>query len=105
MDVGLAGGIIGGALGLAGGAVGTYFGIRKTGGPRERTLMIRVSAVAWAAITAFLAGLLIVPKPYNLLLWLLYGIAFPLSIRWCNRRQLHVREEDSAAAKPDLDGA
>lgn len=100
MDVGLVGGIIGGALGVAGGAIGTYFSVKNTSGPSERSFMIRVSAIAWVAITAFLAGLLLLPKPYNFLLWLPYGIALPLSIRWCNRRQLQIREEEAASRAP-----
>ena len=97
MDAGMMGGIIGSAIGLAGGVIGTYFSIRNTSGPRERTFMIKVSAIAWIAVTAFLAGLLLLPKPYNWFLWLPYGIALPLGIRWCNQRQLKIRAEDEAA--------
>ena len=55
MDVGLVGGILGGAIGMAGGAIGTYYSIKNTGGPIERAFMIRVSAIAWVVISAFLA--------------------------------------------------
>ena len=96
MDPGMAGGIVGGGLGLAGGVVGTYFSIKNTSGPRERAFMIRASAVAWVAVTVFLAGLLLLPKPYNWLLWILYGIALPLSIRSLNRRQQQIRAEEAA---------
>lgn len=97
MDAGLIGGIIGGAIGLGGGAIGTYYSIRNTQGPRERSFMITVSAIAWIAISGFLVGLLMLPKPYNWLLWVPYGIALPLSIRWCNQRQLKIRAEDAAS--------
>jgi len=97
VDVGLIAGIVGGAIGLAGGAIGTYFSIKNTLGPRERSFMVNVSAIAWVAITAFLVGLLTLPKPYNWLLWLPYGIALPLSIRWCNQRQLKIRAEEAAS--------
>ena len=100
MDVGIVGGVIGGTIGLAGGAIGTYFSIRNTRGPGERSFMIRMSAVAWAAISAFLAGLLLLPKPYNFLLWVPYGIALPLAIRWCNRRQLQIRASEAASRAP-----
>ena len=96
MDPGMAGGIVGGGLGLAGGVVGTYFSIKNTSGPRERAFMIRASAVAWVAVTVFLAGLLLLPKPYNWLLWIPYGIALPLSIRSLNRRQQQIRAEEAA---------
>ena len=98
MDIGLIGGIIGGAIGLAGGTVGTYYSIRNTLGSRERSFMIKVSAIAWVAVTAFLVGLLMLPKPYNWFLWLPYGIALPLSIRWCNQRQQRIRAEEAADA-------
>ena len=97
MDIGLIGGIIGGALGVAGGAVGTYFSIKNTAGPLERAFMIRLSVVAWVAVTAFLAGLLLLPKPFNWLMWVPYVIALPLSIRWSNRRQQQIRAEEAAA--------
>jgi hypothetical protein len=97
VEVGLIGGLIGGGIGLVGGAVGTYFSIKNTLGPRERSFMIRVSAIAWVLITLFLVGLMTLPKPYNFLLWVPYGIALPLSIRWCNRRQLAVRADERAS--------
>ncbi len=82
---------------MAGGVVGTYFSIKNTAGPRERSFMIRVSAIAWVAITAFLAGLLLLPKPYNWLLWVPYAIALPLCIRSLNQRQRQIRTEEAAA--------
>jgi hypothetical protein len=96
MAAGLIGGLVGGTLGLAGGAIGTYFSIRNTKGPRERFFMVKVSVIAWVVITAFLLGVLMLPKPYNFLLWVPYGIALPLSVRWCNQRQLKIRTEEAA---------
>lgn len=98
VNAGLIGGIIGGLLGLLGGAAGTYFSIRNTSGPRERAFMIRVAIVAWIVITAFLIGLLMLPPPFNFLLWVPYGIALPLGIVWCNRRQRTIRTEEAAAS-------
>ena len=97
MDKGLVGGIIGGALGALGGVVGTYFSIKNTNGPRERAFMIRVAIVAWVVITAFVFGLFALPQPFNFLLWAPYGIALPLAILWCNRRQLRIRAEEAAS--------
>ena len=97
MDIGLVGGIVGGVIGAAGGLVGTYFSIKNTAGPRERSFMIRVSAIAWLTIVAFLAGLLLLPKPYNWLLWVPYAIALPLSIRSLNQRQRQIRAEEAAS--------
>lgn len=90
------GGIVGGVLGVLGGVVGTYFSVKNTSGPRERTFMVKVAAVAWVAITAFVLGLLMLPRPFNMLLWIPYVIALPLGILWCNRRQQLIRREESA---------
>jgi len=75
--------------------VGTYFSIKNTAGPRERRFMIQVAIVAWIVVSAFLAGLLLLPKPYNFLLWIPYGIALPVGIIWSNRRQQRIRVEES----------
>jgi hypothetical protein len=79
-----------------GGAIGTYFSVKNTFGPRERTFMVKVAVVAWVAITAFVLGLLTLPRPFNMLLWIPYLIALPLGILWCNRRQQLIRSEESA---------
>ena len=97
MDPGLIGGLVGGGLGLLGGAIGTWFSIKNTNGPRERAFMIRVSVIAWVAVTTFLAGLLLLPKPYNWLLWIPYGITLPLAIRSLNRRQQQIRTGEAAS--------
>jgi low temperature requirement protein LtrA len=96
-QIGLVGGLIGGVLGILGAAVGTYFSIKRTLGPRERTFMVRVSVVAWLIISAFLAGMLLLPKPYNWLLWIPYGIGLPLSIVWLNRRQAQIRSAEGGS--------
>ena len=102
MAPGLVGGIVGGVIGLLGGAVGTYFSIKNTAGSRERRFMIQVAIVAWIAISAFVAALLLLPRPYNFLLWIPYGIALPLGISWCNRRQQLIRREEGAAVRTDV---
>ncbi len=92
MDIGLAGGMLGGALGVMGGTVGT----KNTSGPRERSFMIGVSVAVWIAVSAFLAGVMLLPPPLNMLMWVPYVIALLLSIRWLNRRQLQIRAEEAA---------
>jgi len=82
------------SLGVLGGAIGTYFSIKNTSGPRERAFMIRVSIFTWIAVSIFVAALMLLPKPYNWLLWIPYGIALPLTIiRW-NKRQMEIRNEE-----------
>jgi hypothetical protein len=100
MDTGVVGGIVGAGIGVLGGLVGTYFSIKNTAGPRERRFMIRVAIVAWIAVSAFVAGLLLIPRPYNFLLWIPYAIALPLGIFWCNRRQRFIRGEERSRALP-----
>ena len=98
MDTGLVGGIIGSVIGVLGGVVGTYYSIKNTAGPRERRFMIQAAVVTWIAVTAFVLGLVALPRPFNFLLWIPYAIALPLGIRWCNRRQQIIRAEEGPAA-------
>ena len=83
-------------MGLAGAAIGTYLSIRNTSGPRERAFMVRVASVAWAAITAFLVALFLVPFPYKWLLWVAYVPALVTAILWSNRRQRRIRTDEGA---------
>jgi hypothetical protein len=56
--------------------------------------MIRVSIFTWIAVSIFVAVLMLLPKPYNWLLWIPYGIALPLTIiRW-NKKQIEIRNEE-----------
>ena len=96
--VGLIGGVAGGVLGMMGGIVGTYFGIRNTAGSRERAFMIRVSAVCWIALIAFLGMLWLTPGHYRPLLWLPYILLLPWAIRASNRRQDQIRREEASDA-------
>ena len=98
MDTGVIGGIVGAGIGVLGGLVGTYFSIKNTAGPRERRFMIQVAIVAWIAVSAFVAGQLLLPRPYNFLLWIPYAIALPLGILWSNRRQRVIRGKEAAGA-------
>ena len=97
MHLELVGGIIGGVLGVLGGAIGTYFSIKNTIGPRERAFMVRIAIVTWVLVAAFVLGLLGLPRPFNFLLWVPYGIALPLAILWCNRHQSRIRAEEAAS--------
>jgi hypothetical protein len=78
--------------------VGTYFSIKNAAGPRERVFMTGISAIAWIGISAFVPGLILLPQPFNWLLWAAYVIALPLAIRWSNRRQSQIRAEEAAAS-------
>ncbi len=89
------GGIAGGIIGLAGGIVGTYFSIKNTSGPRERSFMIKSASVCWIAILIFFGLLLSLPSPYRWFMWIPYGILLPLCIIYINRRQQAFRQEES----------
>ncbi len=97
MDVGLVGGIVGGLIGIAGGAYGTYNSIRKTDGPLQRAYMIKASVVTWVAVIVFIVLLLVLPRPYNFLLWIPYGLLLPLGIVRMNKRLAELAESDSGS--------
>ena len=90
------GGIAGGFLGIAGAIVGTYFSIKNTNGPRERQFTIKASAVCGIACTLFVILLLVLPRPYNALLWIPYAILLPISIKYWNKTQFEIRRKESA---------
>ena len=92
---GWVGGIAGGIIGLAGGIVGTYFSIKNTSGPQERSFVIKSASVCWIAILIFLGLLLGLPNPYRWFMWIPYGILLPLGIIYINRRQQTIRQEES----------
>ncbi len=94
MNAGLIGGILRVIIGTIGGAVGTFFSIKNTNGPKEKAFMIKCAVVGWIAIIVFISLLLLLPKPYNFLLWIPYGIALPLSIIYLNKKQNSIRETE-----------
>lgn len=95
--LGWLGGILGGILGLLGGAIGTYFSIKNTNGPREKSFMVKCAVVGWIAIIFFLVLMFVLPNPYKHLLWIPYGILLPIGIRYGNRKQQEIRESESRA--------
>ena len=94
MSAGMIGGICGSVIGVLGGLIGTYFSIKNTNSPREKAFMIKFAISIWIGIAAFLVLLLSLPKPYNFLMWIPYGIALPIAIIYCNKTQNKIREED-----------
>jgi Ca2+/Na+ antiporter len=92
---GIIGGLVGSIIGLAGGIIGTYFSIKNTNGPRERSFTIKASIVCWIAILLFLALFLILPNPYKWFMWIPYAILLPLGIMYWNKTQQRIRQEES----------
>ena len=95
--LGLIGGVIGSTIGIVGGAIGTYFSIKNTKGPIEKSFMVKFSIVAWAFIVSFILLLLFVPAQYKTLLWVVYGILLILTIVLGNKKLQQIRSEESNA--------
>jgi len=94
MNAGLIGGILGGVLGIAGGVIGTYFSIKNTNGPKERSFMIKTSIVFWIFAVVFITFLLVIRSPYKWFLWIPYGVFLPISIQFVNKRLSQIRKEE-----------
>ncbi|MEW8030382.1 MAG: hypothetical protein AB2792_09785 [Candidatus Thiodiazotropha sp.] len=90
--VGFIGGALGAVIGILGGVVGTYFSITNTNSHAEKKFMIKVSFFVWVAIIIFLALLLLLPKPYNFLMWGVYGVLLPLGIHYINKKINAIRQ-------------
>ena len=95
MHPGMIGGIVGSIIGVFGGLIGTYFSVKNTEGPKERLFMIKCAFIGWVVIIIFVVLLLYLPKPYNFLMWVPYGILLPISITYVNKKQQKIREEES----------
>ncbi len=94
MNSGLIGAIIGGVIGLAGGIIGTYFSIKNTDGPKERSFMIKASLIFWSLGIIFVTLLLLIKSPLKWLLWVPYSLILPLSIRYVNNRISELKKEE-----------
>ncbi|OVE75740.1 hypothetical protein BVX97_03595 [bacterium E08(2017)] len=95
MNPGLLGAIAGSALGVLGGVVGTYFSIKNTNGPQERSFIIKCSIAIWLCLGLFLAALCLLPNPYRWFVWIPYGIALPLGIVYVNKGHANIKEKES----------
>jgi uncharacterized membrane protein len=94
-------GALGGSLiGVMGGVLGTYASIKNTQGPRERAFIIRASIVCWILVGVFLAGLFLIPGWYKFLLWIPYIFALNAGIRYWNKRQAEIRQEEAGTVPP-----
>jgi len=80
-----------GVIGLAGGVVETYFSIKNTNGPRERSFMIKSAVVFWIAILIFLG----LPNPHRWFMGIPYSILLLLGIIYGNRKQQAIRQAES----------
>jgi len=94
MHPGTIGAIAGSVIGIFGGIVGTYFSIKNTNGPKERSFVVKASAFTWVAVAIFLSALLLLPSPYNHLMWVPYGLLLGFGIRKFNETQKRIRDDE-----------
>ena len=94
MHPGVIGGIVGSVVGLMGGIIGTYFSIKNTNSPEEKAFVIKAVAWGWIGVLLFLGGLFLLPKPYNFLLWIPYGVMLPYAIIKMNKKQSELRKNE-----------
>ena len=95
MHPGTIGAIAGSAIGIVGGIVGTYFSIKNTNGPKERSFVMKASALTWVTVVIFLCARLLLPSPYNNLMWVPYGLLLGFGIRKFNETQKRIRDAET----------
>jgi Ca2+/Na+ antiporter len=101
MNIGVIGGLIGAGMGLLGGLIGSWASIHNTTSARERRFVLKAVATLWLAGLVFFALLFLLPTPFKMLLWILYGILLPVAIIVWNRRQERIRREEKAAKQQE----
>ncbi len=85
---------IGLLIGLGGGIYGTYSSIKNSKTEKEKQFIIRSSIPIWLFMILFLLCLMLIPQPYNFLLWVPYGIVFPFGLRYFIKKHRQIRNED-----------
>ena len=92
---GVIGGLIGGVIGTMGGIIGTIVSIAGAKGPIERAFLKKAAVIAWIAVSVFLGLLLTLPKPYNWLMWIPYGIAMLIGVPKLRKKHTQIRRSES----------
>jgi hypothetical protein len=90
-------GLIGSVIGVLGGIVGTYLGIKRVANDVQRKFMIRCSVFCWIFVLAFVALLIFLPAPWKYIIFVAYGIGFPIAIIWGNKRLVQLNENSKSA--------
>jgi RNA polymerase sigma factor (sigma-70 family) len=106
LAAGLCGAVLGPVLGLLGGIVGTWASVANTRSPRERTFMLKASAVFWLAMILLLGVPLVlaltdvIPKwSYWVSFAAFFALLAPYAV-WSNRRQMRIQIEQGTYVKP-----
>jgi hypothetical protein len=50
--------------------------------------------MTWVAVAVFLSALLLLPSPYNQLMWIPYGLLLGFGIRKLNEMQKRIHDEE-----------
>ncbi len=93
--IGLIGGTIGSIIGILGGIVGSYFSIKNTNGPKEKRFMVKMTVYVWSFLVILMLVAFLISGPYKVLAFVPLWIALPFFIRYCNKKQQEIREEES----------
>ena len=88
-------GLIGGIFGTMGGVLGTYVSIKSAKGPIERAFVKKTAVIAWITVSVFLGLLFTLPKPYNFLLWIPYGITMLIGVPKLRKKHTEIRRLES----------
>ena len=91
--------VLGGLIGLAGGIVGTYFSIKNTNSPRERSFMIKGAIACFIGVCIFLSLLFLLPKSYRGFIWVPYIILLTLGIVYGNKTHQKIKDKESKKNK------
>ncbi len=81
-------------LALGGGLFGTFMSIKKTESEREKRFVIKSGLLFWAVSIVFISVLMFVASPYKYLIWVPWGIFFPLWLMFSNKKQARIKSEE-----------
>jgi len=94
MDNGLYGQLWLGLLALAGGVAGTCAAVAGTSGREARRFVIRVCAALWLGALTFVAGGLMLPRPFGFILIVPYGVVLAVAANRWQKQWLQLNQGD-----------
>ena len=84
---------------LVGGTVGTVCTVQRARGSCERRLLLWICASLWLAAIVFVVGILSIPRPFGVLLWVPYGVGVPIGVSFFRGRLRHARANDGTTRR------
>lgn len=95
---GLVGGLFGSIIGIIGGATATYYSIKTTKGPKEKSYMIKLALSCWLILASLIAiSIFFIPIQYKSYYSILYMLMLFLTIKYGNKKQQEIRESEKNA--------